>query len=294
MTLQINIALSGLAAGAIYALLALSYNVIFATTGVLNFAQGELFMIGTMMAYYFYVSLGWPALIALILTVLIGAAVGAAEDVLAVRPARTRGRGAFGWVLSTLGVAIALRSAFALLFGATTQSVPTIVSSQSIDVGGGILLIPTQLLLIGLAVAATGVLWVFYGRTLVGRALTAVELDREAAALRGVPVGILSTVSFGLGGALAAFAGFFAAPLTGAYPTIGLLFALKGFVAAALGGIPDVRGALVGGLLLGLIESFSIEWVGAGYRNAAIFAALLFILAIKPSGLVGRRAVRAV
>ncbi len=293
MALQINIVLAGLAAGAIYALLALSYNVIFATTGVLNFAQGELFMVGTMMGWYFSARLGWPVPVALVATVLSGAAIGAAEEYFAVRPSRRRGRGAFGWVLSTLGVAIVLRSGFALAFGTETQSLNSVVPDKPITVGD-VLLQPEHLLLIGLAVAMTGILYVFYTRSLGGRALSAVEVDADAAALRGIPVGLLSTLSFAIGGGLAALTGFFAAPLTGAYPTIGLLFALKGFVASAVGGIPDVRGALVGGLLLGIVEAFSIDRIGAGYRNAAVFAVLLLILAVRPAGLIGRRAVRAV
>lgn len=293
MSLQINVALAGLASGAIYALLAMSFNVIFGTTGVLNFAQGELFMVGTMIGYYLVVTTGLPVPVALLLAVAAGAAFGAVEEIVAVRPSLAKGRGAFGWVLSTLGVAIILRSGFALIFGPSAQSFPAILSSRSIDVDG-VLLMPDNLALIVVAVVVAVLLSLLYGRSLFGRALSAVEHDAEAAALRGIPVRLLSTVSFAIGGGLAAMTGFFAAPLTGAYPTIGLIFTLKGFIAAAVGGIPDIRGALIGGLLLGLVEAFTVQWVGPGYRNAAVFAALLVILALRPSGLLGRSAVRAV
>jgi branched-chain amino acid transport system permease protein len=289
----LNVALAGLASGAIYALLAMSYNVIFATTGVLNFAQGQLLMVGAMVGYELRVVAGWPLAAALVGAVLAGAALAAVEEVLAVRPARAGGRGALGWVLSTLGFAIVLQSTFALAFGATINNVPAILSDAPTNVGG-VLLVPQQLGLVGLAVAVAILFAVLYRGTLLGRALEAVEQDSEAAALRGLPVRALATLSFAGGGAIAALAGFAASPLVGAYPAMGLIFALKGFVAAAVGGIPDMRGALLGGLGLGIVEAFAAQWVGAGYRNAAVFATLLLVLAVRPVGILGRGAVRAV
>lgn len=112
--------------------------------------------------------------------------------------------------------------------------------------------------------------------------------------MRGIPVGRLSTISFALGSAIAGLTGFVAGPITAAFPTIGFGFALKGFIAAAVGGIPEIRGALVGGLLLGLIEAFGVHWIGAGFRDAVVFVALLAMLAVRPGGLLGRAAVRSV
>jgi branched-chain amino acid transport system permease protein len=129
---------------------------------------------------------------------------------------------------------------------------------------------------------------------MLGRALGAVAQDSEAASLRGLPVANLSALSFGIGSALAGLTGFISGPIVGAFPTVGFAFALKGFVAAAVGGIPEIRGAIVGGLLLGLVESFGADIFGAGYRDAVVFASLLAILAIRPAGLFGRANVRAV
>lgn len=288
-----NITVGGLTNGAIYALLAMGYNVVFATTGILNFAHGELFMVGSMAGVFFFVSIGWPAAAAIVATVAVAAALGAFEERVAVRPATSKGHTAFGWVLSTLGFAIILRSGFALLMGPNIRAFPTIFPNERWDIGG-VLISPTQVSLVVLAIVTAIGLNAFYARSLTGRALGAIAQDPEAASLRGIPVNRLSLVSFAISAGIAAMAGFFAAPLTAAYATIGFVFALKGFVAAAVGGIPDIRGALIGGLLLGVIEAFGVDLIGAGYRDMTVFAVLLIMLAVRPAGLFGRESVRAV
>lgn len=288
-----NVIVVGIATGAIYALLAVGYNVIFATTGVLNFAHGELFMVGTMTAAVLLTDRGWPVLAAALAALVIGAVLAALTERIAVRPATAKGRGAMGWVLSTLGVAIVIRSGVALWLGSDTRAVDPFIPGEPI-VWGDIRISPTQLSLVIAAVLITIAAVAFYRRSRWGQALGAVAQDADAAVLRGIPVGALSALSFALGGALAAGAGFLASPLTGAFPSIGFALALKGFIAAALGGIPEIRGALAGGLALGVIEAACIEWLGAGYRDAGVFVALLAILAVRPAGMFGRGSVRAV
>ncbi|MFN3215886.1 MAG: branched-chain amino acid ABC transporter permease [Acidimicrobiales bacterium] len=289
----LTLAVPGLTAGAIYALLAMGYNVIFATTGVLNFAHGEMFMVGTMAGVLLYGDAGLPLGVALGLTLMIAATLGAAEERLAVRPALARSHTALGWVLSTLGVAIILRSAFALAYGPDLRRFPDILPSDTFEVAGA-LMSAEQIGLIVLAIVVAVVLDTTLKHTANGQALGAVAQDAEAASLRGLPVSALSVASFAIGSAIAALTGFFAAPITGAFPTVGFAFALKGFVAAAVGGIPSIKGALVGGLLLGLVESFGGDLFGAGYRDAVVFATLLAILALRPAGLFGHGQVRAV
>jgi branched-chain amino acid transport system permease protein len=289
----LNLVVPGLTAGAIYALLAMGYNVIFATTGVLNFAHGEMFMVGTMIGVFFYASLDWPLIPALIATLAVAAIFGVLEERFAIRPATRKGHGAMGWVLSSLGVAIVLRSGFALVMGPDFRGFPDVFSGKPMDLGG-VLVSQRQISLVVLALLVALILDRFYRKTMLGRALGAVAQDTEAASLRGLPVANLSAMSFAIGSALAALTGFFAAPIVGAFPTVGFAFALKGFVAAAVGGIPEIRGAIVGGLLLGLIESFGADLFGAGYRDAVVFATLLIILGLRPAGLFGRESVRAV
>lgn len=288
-----NLIVAGLTAGSIYALLAMGYNVIFATTGVLNFAHGELFMVGSMVGVSLFTASGWPVLAALVVAVGIAAIVGGAEEPVAVRPATKRGHDAFGWVLSTFGFAIVLRSGAALLFGPELRAFPDIVPGNRWNLNG-VFISPTQVSLLVLAIVCAIGLHTFYTRSLLGRALGAVAQDQEAAAFRGIPVARLSIVSFAIGSALAALTGFVAGPLTAAFPTIGLTFALKGFIAAAVGGIPEIKGAILGGLGLGIIEAFGADYIGPGYRDAIVFGVLLLMLAIKPAGIFGRESVRTV
>lgn len=288
-----SVLVTGLATGAIYALLAMSYNVIFATTGVLNFAQGELFMVGAMIGVFLFVTMSWPVGLALLGAIVVAALVAGGEERFAIRPALRSGRGALGWVLSTLGVAIVLRSGFSLIFGPEIRSFPDIVPTDSQSVLG-VRVSWQQGLLVAVAVVVAVVLSTVYRRTLTGRALSAIAQDREAAALRGLPVARLTTLAFVLGGLIAGLVGFVAAPSTSVYPAIGLVFALKGFIAAAVGGIPRIGGALAGGLLLGVVEALGVFFIGPGYRNLMVFAMLLLILTLKPAGLFGRSSVRAV
>lgn len=285
--------LAGLGAGGIYVLLALGFNVTFATTRVLNFAHGEFLMLGTTVGFFFLAYFGWPVLPALALTILVAAVIGGLEERFAVRPATSKGLGATGWIISTLGVSILLRSGAALIMGAEPRVFPSFIPIQATSVFN-VVLQPQELVITVVAVVATLLLALFYGRTAMGKALGAISQDTEAAALRGIPVGALSVVSFAIAGGLAALAGFLVAPLSGVYPTIGLLFTLKGFIASAVGGIPRIEGALAGGILIGLIEVFAADFVGTRYSNAAVFGLLLVILAVRPGGLLAPRNVRAV
>lgn len=295
-----NLILSGLTQGAIYALLAMGFNIIFATTHVLNFAHGEMLMIGGMIGVVVVVSLGLPPVLAVVVVIAMGALFGALEERVAVRPAlklsRTAVGGGFstalGWLLATLAFAIILRSAFALMMGPDVRGMPSIIPGDTVVVGG-LRFAPDRFAILILAVVMAVLLTQFYKRTMIGQALVAIAQDPEAAKLRGIPVERFSTLAFALGSALAALTGFLAAPLTGAFATIGFLFALKGFVAAAIGGIPSIGGALVGGLALGVVESVGIGVIGAGYREPLVFAVLLLFLLLKPSGLASRE-VRAV
>jgi branched-chain amino acid transport system permease protein len=289
----LSVIYQGLAVGSIYALVAMSYNVIFATTGVLNFAQGQLVMVGSMVGVLLFASLGWNPLIALLVTVAVGAVIGALEERIAVRPAKARVGHALGWILATLGVAIVLEAVVGLVLGSDIRTMPDFVWAKPVFVLG-VAVLPHRVLLFVIAVGLAVILSGFYRKTLLGRALRATEENRRAASLRGIPVDRVSMLSFAIGGGMAALTGFLAAPITGAYATVGVLFALKGFIAAVIGGIPDIRGALVGGLILGLVEQTAAYYIGPGYRLAAVFAVLLIMLAVMPGGIFSSRSVRAV
>lgn len=292
MATVLQVAFSGLTSGAIYGLVALSYNVIFGASGILNFAQGALLMAGTMVGAGLYGDHNWPVALALIITIALGAVFSAVEERIAVRPATQRGH-AIGWVVATLGFAVIMQAGFSIVMGPDAKPFPSFVSDSPHKVAGAIYNFQ-QVMLVSTAIGVGVVLYVFYRRTRVGWALTAIAQDQEAATMRGIPVGRLAVLGFALGGAIAAGTGFIAAPAIGASPVLGFTYALSGFVAAAVGGIPDIRGAVLGGFVLGLIEAAGVKWFGADYRNLVVFGVLIAVLTVKPNGLFGRGQVRAV
>jgi branched-chain amino acid transport system permease protein len=289
----VGLVVAGLTIGAVYALVAMSYNVIFATTGVLNFAQGELFMAGAMLCAVLYGGGLLSAPLALLVTVPVVAVLAVLEERLAVRKALNSGRGALGWVLATLGFGIVVAAAFALAFSPRIRQPRPIFDNTPQDVLG-ISISLQQVSLIVTALLVAGLLYLFYQRTLTGVAMRAVSQDAEAAAMRSIPVSALGAASFGVSGAVAGLAGFLAAPLLGAYPAMGFAVALQGFIAAAFGGIPHIHGAIVGGFVLGLVQTFGSDLIGPGYRTAVVFLLLIAVLALKPAGLFGRLSARAV
>jgi branched-chain amino acid transport system permease protein len=284
---------AGLTAGAIYAMVAVSFNVIFAATGVLNFAQGDLFMAGAMLGALLYGEKGISAPIALIITAIAVACIAVVEERLAVRRAMQAGQGAMGWVLATLGFSIVLASVFALTLGPDIRQPPSMFDSTPRRVLG-IAFSNQQLSLVLTALLVAGILYWFYQRSTTGVAMRALSQDAEAASMRGIPAARLGSLAFAISGVVVGVAGFMAAPVVGAYPSMGFAFALQGFIAAAVGGIPQIKGALIGGLALGIIESFGAHYIGAGYRTTLVFAVLIVVLAVKPAGLFGRLSARAV
>lgn len=284
---------AGLTTGAIYALIAYGYNVVFATTGVLNFAHGQIFMVGMMLGAVLLGGFGLPVPLVVVLVVLAGAVLGFAEERVAIRPLRRRANGAMGWVLSTLGASVVLQSAFSVALGPQLRAVPSLLGIDSRHVGG-VLVDPDSLLVIAVALLVGIVLHLFYERTLLGRTLGAVNQDAEAAAIRGIPVSVMTALAFVIGSALASLTGLLAGSLSAASPSVGLEYGLKGFVVAAAGGVPSIKGAIIAGLAIGLLEQAAAVYVGSGYRNAAVFVALLVVLMRRPAGLFGVQSVRMV
>jgi branched-chain amino acid transport system permease protein len=292
METVIQVALSGLTTGAIYAVIGVSYNIIFGAAGILNFPQGAFMMSGAMMAAWLYDEHGWSPVLALIVAMLVGALLGAIEERIAVRPATSKGH-AIGWVVATFGFAIVLQAGYALALGPDTRIVKPIVSNSPHHIGGAVFSYQ-QLLIIGVAVVVGVALHQFYRRTRIGWALTAIAKDPEAAAIWGFPFNTIGLAAFAFSAALAGMIGFFAAPLTGADPSMGFSYTLSGFVAATVGGIPNIGGAVIGGFALGLLDAIVVHQFGAPYQNAFVFGVLAVVLMTRPNGLFGRSAARVV
>ena len=278
--------LAGLTVGAIYAMVALGFAIIYNASQVINFAQGEFVMIGGM-ASVWLIDAGLPLPAAALLAIGAATLVGLALEKLAVEPAR--GAGIVTLIIITIGASILLRGLAALLWDKKIHSLPAFSGEQPIALAGAALL-PQTLWVLGVTLVVVALLWWFFNRTLTGKAMLAVSHNRFAAQLVGVSVRRVLFVSFGLSAALGALAGILIAPITFTSWDVGVMLGLKGFAAAILGGLGSGPGAIAGGLALGMIESLGAGYLSSAYKDVFAFVIILAALVFLPNGLVGRRA----
>jgi branched-chain amino acid transport system permease protein len=280
----LQFAVSGVTAGSIYALVALGFTLVFNATGIINFAQGQFVMLGGLIATTFANSLGWPLAAAAIASVLLTTAVGAAMEVLTIRP--MRGRPVFTLIMITLGVSIVLETAALLGWGADPIFLPSFSGDAPIAFFGATLQ-PQMLWVLGGMLVAMAALQAFYRYTMFGQAMLACSINPDAAASVGIDRGRMVLVAFSLAAALGALGGVLIAPITSTSYSIGLLMALKGFAAAIIGGMGSSLGAVVGGLGLGLVESLSTGLISSGYKDGLALGVLIAFLIFRPQGLLG-------
>ena len=281
--------LAGLALGAIYALIALGYHIVFVSSNAFNFAHAQLVMLGVFISYWGLVTLKLPTGIVFVLAALIVAAVAVVEERIAIRTVV----GTEGQLITTVGFATLLDGTTQVIWGGEPLQVPFFGPDGVWNVLGG-RVFPVELLLMLIAIAIAVVI-AFTGRnTMLGLAMLAVSEDREAALMRGINVRALAIGAFAVSGAMAGLIGPVIGPKTFAVATLGSALALKGFVAMAIGGFGSAAGALVGGFAVGLIESVAGRYMGATYSTLMVFAALLVVLLLKPTGLFGTTRERAV
>jgi branched-chain amino acid transport system permease protein len=275
---------SGLTVGAIYALVALGFTLIYNASHVINFAQGEFVMLGGMSTVFLALA-GVPLPLAALLAVIATAGVGFALHRFAIEPAR--GASAVVLIMITIGASIFIRGLAQVIFDKRFHSLPHLFGTDPIRVGGATLLPQSLVVLAGAAVIVV-LLWLFIDRTLVGKALIATATNRMAARLVGIDTNRMVSLSFILSAAIGAIAGILVTPLTLTSYDVGILLALKGFAAAMLGGIGSALGAVIGGLLLGMLEAFAAGYISSKYKDAVAFLVILAVLFAMPQGLLGR------
>lgn len=284
MALQLGVA--ALTVGCIYALIALSFSMVFSATGVLNFAQGEIAMLGALFGATFFSMLGLPYPVALVLTVAAVAGTCVVVERLTFDRLIRRRADVHALIMVTLGLALLMSSSSEVLWGKDALPVRPPLGSDVISVAGA--RVPAQSLLVfGLTGLALLGVWFFYERTLLGKTFRAVAINREAARLMGIHVEQVVMVAFGLSGALAALAGLIFSPLVTTSVYMGTPLGVKGFAAALLGGLGSSVGAVLGGLVIGVLETFGAGYVSSGYRDAISFLTMLLVLFIRPAGLFG-------
>jgi branched-chain amino acid transport system permease protein len=280
----LQLLVAGIGTGSIYALIALGFNVVFKSTGAMNFAQGEWVVMGGMISAGLFASANSVGLACLLAVILVGM-FGLLSERLVIWPLRRPT--ALMITLVSIGLAICTRSFVMLTLGKKPVGYPGFSGEATVSLGGATFQAQT-LWVVGLTLAFLVVMHVFFERTMLGKALRAAAADREAAAIVGVKVETSILISFGIAAFAGALAGAIITPLTLASYDQGAMFGFKGFSAAMLGGIGSLPGAVVGGLVLGLLEVFGSFYISSDFKDAIAFAILLLILFVRPSGLLGR------
>jgi branched-chain amino acid transport system permease protein len=291
MQIFIQLCISGVSIGMIYAVIAFGYQLTFATSKTLNFGQGESLALGALVGLSLAAWLGYWAMLPFVL--MFGLAQGALVEHLGVRPA-LRTKSEFGWIMATIALGIIGKNVAEIVWGTDDLKFPSPLPETPIVFGDGLRVMPMELLVLGGALLIMLAVELFTRKSLWGKAVTATSDDREAASLMGIHSGHVITFSYGLSSAVAAFAGVLVAPLTLTGASMGAVLALKAFAVAIIGGLNSGLGVIVGGLLLGAIEQFTAFYVSTGYKDVPGLVLLLLVLAIKPTGLFGKATIKKV
>ena len=278
-------AFSGLSTGAIYALIGLGFAIIFNATGIINFAQGEFVMLGGMLTYFFLTVLKFPLPVAMMGAVIFATAVGALFERLTIRPLKNPTP--LSLVIITIGGSIFIRGIAMLIWGKDTHALPPFTGNDPLTIAGATIL-PQNLWIFGITMLVIGANKFFFYYTINGKAMRACSYNRTAASLVGIDVKKMVLLSFAISSAMGSMAGIIIAPLTMTSYDVGVMLGLKGFCAAIIGGMSSGFGTVLGGLLLGLLESFGAGLISSGYKDAIAFIILLLILFIRPQGLFSK------
>lgn len=280
--------LNGLPIGAIYALVALSYSLIYAASGVLNWSQGDMVMLGAYVGFTVFQVLTLGFTPALLISMIVVACIGFFVQYFILRPLRERKAPPINVVIATLGVAIISRNLALMIWGPDAQVFTSPVSSQPINLGV-LSITPQDIMIVLVGIGLMLILQYFLRKTKEGKALRAVAQDRYGAVLMGIDPQKSDGIAFATSAALGAAAGILVAPVFFVTFNMGAGIGLKGFVAAVIGGLGSVPGAIAGGFFLGIVESVAGGTISSGYRDAITFALLILVLWLKPAGLFLRK-----
>ncbi|MBV6477350.1 MAG: High-affinity branched-chain amino acid transport system permease protein LivH [Ignavibacteria bacterium] len=290
--------INGLSLGSIYALIALGYTMVYGILKFINFAHGEIFMLGAFSGFYLSRTLGVDqpdivmALVILVFTMCITSAIGVIIEKLAYKPLRNSSK--LTVLITAIGVSLFLQYSGQLIFGADPKSFPTIIENIGFNIFGATIG-SNQIVVLISALLLMLVLRFIVKNTKMGIAIRAVSNNLTAASLMGININNVISFTFVIGSSLAGAAGIlYSINYPSIDPLMGLLPGLKAFIAAVLGGIGNFPGASVGGLIIGLVETFTVGYISPTYRDAIAFAILIIILLVKPTGLFGKKEIEKV
>ncbi|HHW39345.1 MAG TPA: branched-chain amino acid ABC transporter permease [Bacillales bacterium] len=277
---------NGISLGSIYALIALGYTMVYGIIKLINFAHGDVFMVGSFIGFYAIVGWGLAFLPALLLAMVACAIFGVLIERIAYKPLRNATR--IAALITAIGVSFLIEYSTIYIRGAQLETYPDVLPNKTFDVFGA-QISSKSLLILAISIILMIILQIVVQRTKIGKAMRAVSYDTEAAQLMGINVNTTISATFAIGSALAGAAGvIFGAYYTKIEPLMGVIPGIKAFIAAVLGGIGIIPGAMVGGLLLGVVESIVTAMGYSLWRDAAAFVILILILIFRPSGLFGK------
>lgn len=280
--------ISGISLGSVYAIIALGYTMVYGIAKMLNFAHGDVIMVGGYISFCAMSYLGVPTIVAVLLAMVVCTVLGVVIEGLAYRPLRSAP--SLAVLITAIGVSYFLQNAALLMWGANPRSYNSVITGSLNLFGGQLNISYISLLTIASCLIIMVALTVFTSKTKIGKAMRACSEDKGAAQLMGINVDNTISMTFAIGSALAAIAGVL---LCSTYPlltpTAGSMPGIKAFTAAVFGGIGSIPGALLGGILLGVIEIFAKAYIGTQLSDAVVFAVLIIVLLVKPTGLLGKK-----
>ena len=286
MNLFLNQLINGLHVGSIYALIALGYTMVYGIVKLINFAHGDIIMVGAYTAVIVLMALGWSAPVALLAAVVVCVIFGVLIERIAYKPLRNSPR--ISSLITAIGVSMLLQNAALLIFGAQPQPFPTVLNIEPIKLNG-IQISFVTLLTVGISAVLMILLQGFVIGSKAGKAMRAASEDYTTAQLMGINVNTTITLTFAIGCALAGIGSFlFCMAYPAVSPTMGSLPGLKAFIAAVLGGIGNIPGAMLGGFVMGVAESLTKAYISTTMSDAVVYGILILVLLVKPTGLLGK------
>ena len=288
MTFLSNL-INGISLGSVYAIIALGYTMVYGIAKMLNFAHGDVIMVGAYISFCSTTYLNLPPVVAVLIAMVVCTLLGIIIEALAYKPLRKAS--SLAVLITAIGVSYFLQNAALLIWGSAPKTFSSVIPVSSLSLFGGELIITPESVVTVIACVIIMIgLTLFTKKSRMGKAMRAVSEDKDAAELMGINVNVTISVTFAIGSALAAIAGVL---LCSAYPvlvpTTGSMPGIKAFTAAVFGGIGSIPGAMVGGILLGIIEIFSKSYISTNLSDAIVFAVLIVVLLVKPTGLLGKK-----
>ena len=281
--------INGISIGSVYAIIALGYTMVYGIAKMLNFAHGDVIMIGAYISFCVTSYLGLPAWVSVIAAVFVCTVLGIVIEGLAYKP--LRGTPSLAVLITAIGVSYFLQNAAQLIWSSSPKNFTSVVTMKPISLMEGKIVITGEVLLtVAVCILVMVGLTLFTGKTRTGKAMRAVSEDRDAAQLMGINVNQTISTTFAIGSALAAVAGvLLCSTVPTLQPTTGSMPGIRAFTAAVFGGIGSIPGAMLGGILLGIIETFSKAYLSTQFSDAIVFSVLIIILLVKPAGLLGKQ-----